>query len=161
MPGAVPASPSDVAPSGSVACLRTPVGEVGVRTLQPLGDRARDRFDLRFELGVDSQLDAGDAATSSTVRSSCVGPSPPETATRSAPATASAQRRSELAGVVADDLDPRGLDAEGEQRAREEGAVQVGAVAAHELAARDDDHRARASAQEPVRTGRLRRCASP
>ena len=46
----------------------------------------------------------------------------------------------ELGGVVADDLDPCGLDPECEQRAREERPVEIGPLAPHELAARDDDH---------------------
>jgi len=50
-----------------------------------------------------------------------------------------ADRRLELGGLVADDPDLRGLDAQGEQRAREERAVEVGTVAADELRARDDD----------------------
>ena len=48
----------------------------------------------------------------------------------------------ELGRIVADDVDPRRLEAEREQRARQERAVQVGALAADELAAGDDDDRA-------------------
>ena len=73
------------------------------------------------------------------MRSSCVGPRPPETATRSASATASRSVRSSSVRVVADDVDPRGLEPDGEQRAGQERAVQVGSLAADELAARDDD----------------------
>ena len=57
-PGAVPASPSEIAPSGIVACFVTPGGEVGVVALQPHGGRARDLLDLRLELRVDVQADA-------------------------------------------------------------------------------------------------------
>src|SRR6185437_5985522 len=46
----------------------------------------------------------------------------------------------ELGGIVADDLDPRRLDAKCEQRASEERPVEIGPLTAHELAARDDDH---------------------
>jgi hypothetical protein len=53
------------------------------------------------------------------------------------------ERAPELARVVADEVDSRGLDAEPEQRLREEGAVRVAAVAANELRARDDDRGAR------------------
>ena len=49
------------------------------------------------------------------------------------------ERRLELGRVVADDRDPRRLDAEPQQLLREERPVQVGAVAADELAAGDDD----------------------
>ena len=71
-----------------------------------------------------------------------------------------AQRRLELVGVVADDLDPRRLEPEREQRASEERAVQVGPVAAHELAARDDDHRPRAACPG-LNWRRRRRSSSP
>ena len=50
-----------------------------------------------------------------------------------------------LAGVVPDDLDSRRLHPNGEQGAREEGAIQIGALAPHQLAAGDDDHRPRAA----------------
>ena len=80
-------------------------------------------------------------ATSSTVRSSWVGPRPPETRQRSA-SLPRPERVLELVRVVADDRDPRGLETEGERLAREERAVQVGALAADELAAGDDDRRA-------------------
>ena len=79
---------------------------------------------------------------SATVRSSCVGPSPPDVATRSADADGLGDGSLELGRIVADDVDPRRLDPEREQRARQERTVQVGALAAHELAARDDDDRA-------------------
>ncbi len=46
----------------------------------------------------------------------------------------------ELCGVVADDLDPCGLEPERQQRASEERAVEIRPLTAHELAARDDDH---------------------
>ena len=55
-------------------------------------------------------------------------------------------RSFELGRVVADHVDPGRLDPEREQGARQERPVQVGALAAHELAARDDDDRARTRA---------------
>src|SRR5206468_412375 len=45
----------------------------------------------------------------------------------------------ELGRRVADDGDPRRLEAEPQRLAREERPVEIGSLAAHELAARDDD----------------------
>ena len=84
-------------------------------------------------------------ATISTVRSSWVGPRPPEARDEIGRGERVPQRRLELAGVVSDDLDPRRLEPEREQRAGEERAVQIGALASDELAAGDDDHRPRAA----------------
>src|SRR5206468_2890676 len=57
------------------------------------------------------------------------------------------QRRLEIGRVVADDGDPRRVDAEPEQRLCEEGAVAIVTVAAHELGARRDD---RYAGRQPV-----------
>ena len=54
-----------------------------------------------------------------------------------------AERRLELLRRVADDRDARRLEPEPQRLAREERPVQVGSLAAHELAARDDDDGAR------------------
>jgi len=66
-----------------------------------------------------------------------------------------AKRPLELARLVADDHDACGLDAEREQRAGEVRAVEIGAVAANELAARGDDDRAGARAQARAATMRF------
>ena len=55
----------------------------------------------------------------------------------------SREGRLEVGRIVADDRDPRRLDAEPKQRRREERAVSVVAVAADELGARGDDRRPR------------------
>jgi hypothetical protein len=52
-----------------------------------------------------------------------------------------AKRRFELVLSVADDRDPRGLEAELEELAREKGTVSVGPLPADELAAGDDEER--------------------
>ncbi len=77
------------------------------------------------------------------MRSSWVGPRPPETRQTSAP---SADRRAdfEVDRVVSDDHDALGHEPERECLAGIERPVAVGALAAHELAPRDDDDRARA-----------------
>src|SRR3954451_1850156 len=62
-----------------------------------------------------------------------------------------AQRRLELAGVVADDRDSRRLEPEPKRLACEIRPVQIGSLAAHELAARDDDDGLRA--RQPFKPG--------
>ena len=86
-------------------------------------------------------------ATSSIVLSSCVGPSPPETRQTSA-SKPSSQGSFEIGGVVADDRDPDRLEPEPERLLGIERPVEVGSLAAHELAARDDDRGARALQRE-------------
>src|SRR5206468_22067 len=54
---------------------------------------------------------------------------------------AEAERRLQLTGRVADDDDPRRVDSQRHELAREERAVQVTSVAANKLAAGDDDDR--------------------
>ena len=139
-PGAVPARPSEIAPVGQRRLLADALREVRVRPLHPLGDHARD-----------ASICASSSSSTSQLRARRPSPRPrpcgrrgsardrPRHATRSAAATRLAQRRLELGRVVADDVDPRRLEPEREQRAGEERAVQVGALAAHELAAGDDD----------------------
>ena len=67
-----------------------------------------------------------------------------------------AERRLELGRRIADDPQLRRLDAEREQRAREERPVEVGAIAADELRPGDDDGGAR-----PAYRLRLRARAFP
>ena len=118
--------------------LRHPRREVGVRALEPLRRPARDGFDLPLEALVDAEADAGgarDHLDGAVVvgRAETAGD---EARLRLQPLP---QRRLELLGSVADDRDPRRLQPEAERLPREERPVQVGALAAHELAARDDD----------------------
>ena len=130
--------PSEIPPSGSVACLRTPAREVRVRPSHPLREAARDPLDLRLERLVDSSSTPATRATSSIVRSSCVGPRPPETRQTSA-VERLAERRLELGGVVADDRDPGGLQPQPERLLRVERAVQIAPLAPYQFAARHDD----------------------
>ena len=141
------------APSGTVACLRHARREVGVRPPQALGDRARDLLDLRARAR--RRRAAARPATSRDQldRAVVVGRA------RGHPRRGRGRRRQrlraarlELVGAVADDRDPRRLEPERERLAREERAVQVGALAADELAARDDDRRARPAS--PTASGR-------
>ena len=54
-----------------------------------------------------------------------------------------ADRGLELVGPISHDEDPGRIEPEADERAREERAVGVTPVAAHELGARDDDDGAR------------------
>ena len=140
-PGAVPARPSESAPSGSVACLRTPGLEFAVRAPEAVGDRARDRPDRSLERPRRRRAARpATRATSSTVRSSCVGPRPPETRQRSA-ANASRNAALEVVDGVADDRDPLRLEPEANRLRGEERPVAVVPLAPDELRARDDDRR--------------------
>ena len=117
-PGAVPARPIENAPSGSVACFVTPCCEVRVRPPHPLGEAARDRLDLALERSRRRRARGRrPRASSSIVRSSCVGPSPPETSSRSA-SRALGERLRQLLDSVADDRDPRRLEPEPHELAR-------------------------------------------
>ena len=82
-------------------------------------------------------------ATISTVRSSWVGPSPPETRHASArtPSRSAASSSSAQSPTIAIRAGSR--PSRSASRARN-GPLQIGALAAHELAARDDDERPRA-----------------
>ena len=134
----MPASPSDSAPSGIVACLRTPCSKSAYGPPQPLGDGARDAPDLRREPLVHVQSDAGGARDELDRLVVVRRPEPAgdDAEVRLQPL---GQRRLELVVVVADDRDARRLDAEVDELLREEGSVAVAAVAADELAARYDD----------------------
>ena len=139
--GAVPAMPTANAPSGSDACLRTPASK-SVRPPQPLRDRARDGLDLRVQLVVDVQL-ASRHPREQLDRPVVRGPEPARRDEQVGPQPV-AQRVFELRLRVADDLDPRRLEPARQQLAGEERTVAVGALTADELAAGDDDDRARA-----------------
>ena len=150
-----PGEAERLAPSGSDACFRTPAAK------SAYGRRRRSA--IRRE-------------------TASISASRPESTTRLRPAAAREQldravvvRRPESArdqqqvgleplgerrsaarlGRVADDRDPRRLEAEPDELACQERAVEVSAVAADELAARDEDDRA-GTAQAASRTDRKR-----
>ena len=122
--------------------LRHPGREVAIRPAQPLRDRARDRLDLPLERLVDDELEPRRA------REKLHG----AVVVRRAEAAGDearvglqtlAQHRLELGGGVPDDRDPGRLEPVAQRLGGEERAVPVGALAADELAAGDDDDRAR------------------
>ena len=78
------------------------------------------------------------------MRSSWVGPSPPEITSRSA-ASALPDRLLQLGRLVPDERDPRRLEPEPRQLLGQERPVRVPAAAADQLAAGDEDSCARAS----------------
>ena len=105
-PGAVPAMPSEMPPSGRVACFRTPARKVRVRAAHPLGEAPRDQLDLSLERRVHTQ------GTPRDTRDELDRPvvvRRPEAARDQADVglEALAQRGLELVGVVADDRDAR------------------------------------------------------
>src|SRR5205823_1826666 len=112
--------------------------EVGVRPPQPLRDRPRDRADLALERLVNRQLAPGRAREK---LDRPVVVRRPEAAGDDAEVGAKplAKRLLELLRPVADDRDARRLEPEPQRLARKERAVAVGALAADELAAGDDE----------------------
>ena len=139
----MPASPSDSAPSGSVACLRTPASKSAYGRRIRSATSARDVLDLALEVGADLELAPGDPRDDLDRAVVVRRPEAARDGDEVRVADGLAERPLELGRIVADDVDPRRLEPEREQRAREERAVQVGALAADELAARDDDRRPR------------------
>ena len=122
--------------------LRHPGREVGVVALQPLRRRARHRFDLPLQILVHAKPDARCARHHLdrpvvVRRPEAAGD---EARVRFEPGT---KRGLQLGRSVADDRDPRRLEAQPQRLAGEERPVQVGSLAAHELAARDDDESSR------------------
>src|SRR5262249_2548781 len=116
---------------------------------EALGDRARDGLDLPYELLVDPERDAGNLGDE---LDRTIVVRRPEPARHEAHVRLAGRRERglEVVRVVSDDEDPVGAEPEGECLVGIERAVPVGALAAHELAARDDDRRARAAHPETV-----------
>ena len=132
-------------PAASPACV-TPSAKSVYGRLRRVGDPARELLDRRPELLLDVQPDAGRrarAARSCGRRAS--GRGRPRCTSRSYESP-SRERCLEIGRIVADDRDPRRIDAEAKQRRGEVRAVAVVAVAAHELRARRDDRGADARA---------------
>ena len=112
--------PEHVAPSGSRRLLAHALREVRVRPSAG-GRRGRARSPRSpLELASTTSGRPATFATSSTVRSSWVGPRPPETRQRSA-SHAATQRALELVRAVADDGDARRLETELSASARRTG----------------------------------------
>ena len=97
-PGAVPASPRDSAPSRDRRLLPNAGLELLVRTPKPLREPTDDAADLALERRIEDELAAGDPGQRLQVRSSCVGPSPPEVTTRPAPSARETPLRARPAG---------------------------------------------------------------
>ena len=141
-PGAVPARPRIVDGSGTVACFVTPSEK-----------SAYGRFIRSATIRETPSICASSSASTRTARPCDLRHDPDRAVVVRRPEPA--RRRDQvgrrdglghgslqLGRVVADDVDPGRLDPEREQRPRQERPVQVGALAAHELAAGDDDDRA-------------------
>src|SRR5439155_7690037 len=144
--GRGPDEPDDERALGDRRLLAHAVLEIRVRTVQADRDAARDLLDLRRELLVRPDAD---------VRSTGEQLDRPVVVCRAEPARddeqvageAFAERLLEVGGVVAHDRDACGVDAEPQERRREERAVAVVPVAGDELRARCDDRRSYAGRQ--------------
>ena len=142
-PGAVPAMPSETAPSGSVACFRTP----GAKSAYGRRMRSAKRREIcsisASSAASTCERTAGDAGHELD-RPVVVGR--PEAARDEADVGLEplAQRGLELVGIVADDRDARRLETEPQRLLGVERAVEIGSLAPDELAARHDDCCARA-----------------
>ena len=123
--------------------LADALGEVRIGTPQALRNAARDGLDLGLERATDGQLTAGRARQE---LDRAIVVRRPEAARDRAEIGAEplTQRRLELGRIIPDDLDTRRLEPEPQQLAGQERPVQVGPLAAHELAAGDDYDPARA-----------------
>ena len=137
----MPAIPITSRPSGIVACFVTPAAKSAYGRPSRSATDARDALDLRLELLVDAQRRARDPCDELDGAVVVRRPEPARDEADVRLALAVAQRGLEIGGIVADDHDPLRLEAERERLARVEGAVAVVPLAAHELAARDDDRR--------------------
>ena len=80
----MPAIPITRPPAGTVACLRTPASNSVYGPVEPLGDPRETASISRSSSGSTTASSPAARARSSTVRSSWVGPSPPEVTSRSA-----------------------------------------------------------------------------
>ena len=101
----MPASPSETAPSGSVACFVTPVAKSAYGTAEALGDHARDLLDLRLQVRVDVQRAArrlrDELDRAIVVRRAETSRNEADVGLNSLP-----ERLLELGGIVADDDHP-------------------------------------------------------
>ncbi len=141
-PGAVPARPSEIPPSGRVACLRTPVANSRVRAAEALGDPVRDRPDLALELFVEDERTTGDPCHE--LHRSIVVRRPEATGDEAEIGLeALLEGARESLDTVSDDGDPGRIETEPHCLGGEERPVPVLTVTAHELGARDDDRRPR------------------
>ena len=138
MPGAVPASPSEAAPSGKDACLVTP----GANSPYGRPSRSAMRRDTpsisRFELGIDDQVAPRRAREQ---LDGAVVVRRPEAAGNDEQVGAQPllERRFQLVRPVADDRHAGGLQSSRIQLPGQKGPVEIGAVAADELGTGDDD----------------------
>ena len=118
--------------------LADAVGEVSVRPPEPLRDGARARLDLLLERPVDDEVEPR-RGREQLDRPVVVRRPEPARDDAEVGLQALAERGRELARRVADDRDPRRIEPEREQLPGQKRPVQVGALAADELAAGDDD----------------------
>ena len=136
-------APAPWRPSGTSACLRIAggrrlrIGAPAASGHQPLDDLADPLLQRR---GRRPTGGPGTRPTTSAVRSSAVGPSPPEVITSATPVPGEeAQRAAQVLGAVADDDDVPDVDAQPAQLLGQPRPVAVGHPAGQHLGPGDDD----------------------
>src|SRR5262249_44465479 len=115
-------------------------GEVGVRAAEPVGDRARDGLDRRFELVVDGQRPPRDTGHELD-RAVVVRRTEPARDETEIGRERLAERGLEVVRRVSHDGDAPWLEPQPHGFGREERPVAVLPLPANELRARDDDRR--------------------
>ena len=136
--GAVPTRPTQDAPSGRVACLRTPSSKSAYGRFRRSATRRESSSIAVSQLRVDPKPDPRRARQK---LDRAVVVRRPETAgdAQQVVGEALVQRRLEVGRIVPHDRDAHRVDAEAQERRSEIRAVPVVAVAADELGARRDD----------------------
>ena len=124
--------------------------KVGIRPAEAFRDRARDRLDLPLERLVDDELEPR-RTRDELHRTVVVGRAEAARDEAGVRLQTLAQHGLELGGCIPYDRDPGRLEPVAEGLGGEEGTVSVGALAADELAAGDDDDRARPRVGHPLR----------
>ncbi len=145
----MPTSPTHSAPSGSVACLRTPGAKSAYGRWRRVGHGAGQLLDRRLELLLDVEPHAGRVGEQLD-RAVVVRRPEPARDDEQVVLEPAAKRRLEIGRVVADDRDPSRFDTAAEQVRREVRAVAIRPVAANELGARRDDRGDCYAACQPV-----------
>ena len=132
-PGAVPGEAERDRSLGQRRLLPHAGREVRVRAAEPLGDRARDRLDLPLELLVQHERATGDARDELD-RPVVVRRAEPARDEAEVGVEALSERALEILRSIADDRDPRRIEAEANRFGGEERPVAVLSLAANELA---------------------------
>ena len=138
----MPTGSSTSAPAGTSACLRTPAATASGSADQPRREVSRSTIVAMRCSRSGSSADGRPwkRPTTSAVRSSAVGPSPPVVMSSGTPVPArKSSAADQVVRAVADDDDVPDVDAEAAQLLGQPRPVAVGHPAGEHLGARDDD----------------------